>query len=151
MTDANQVVDRYFLLYYRYNFFLGFFRKYNILRHLFLQKQPRRPHGCVGMETLLHDVSIEAVVDRHKAHSLMMRHKTSYDGIPAVYQPFRCIVHRFIKAVIAFQAVRFKTSDVFHRTFRVDHQRKERGIWRSDRILEQPSFETKPWHANGLV
>ena len=50
------------------------------VRAAFLQEQLGGLHARIGVKAGLHDVGVQAVVERHEAHPVMVRHVGFHDG-----------------------------------------------------------------------
>ena len=52
------------------------------------------------MKTLLHDIVVEHIVERDKAHALMVRHERMDDDLRLIFrQALRRVINRFVKTV----------------------------------------------------
>src|SRR5580765_7131718 len=93
------------------------------------QKWLDRLDPAIGMKALTHDATVEYIVYRHQAHTLMMTH-VRIDDHPAASLAFLLagIVQRFVKAHASVHAGLFQTLEIPDRFLGLDQQGQGCGV-----------------------
>ena len=124
----------------------------NEVRAAFLQEKLGGLHARIGVIAGLHDVGVQAVVERHEAHPVMVSHIRFHDGASlSGRQALFRVIDRLVETHRAERAFGFEVLEIFQHLLRANRRGEQAGVGCNDQIVGQTAFQSDARHAKRAV